>query len=83
MVVSASPSQRGPSGSRNIGDSCGGGFGGNDNFGSGGNFMVALVAAMMVANMAPVGRHMNFIMMDAIGGGGSYSDFGSYSNQCL
>lgn len=65
MVVSASPSQRGPSGSRNFGDGCGGGFGGNDNFGSGGNFMAALVAAMMVANMAAVDT-MNFIMTEAI-----------------
>lgn len=65
MVVSASPSQRGPSSSRNVGDGCGGGFGGNDNFGSGGNIMVPLVAAMMVANMTAV-EIMNFIMTEVI-----------------
>ncbi|KAK2104825.1 Heteroproteinous nuclear ribonucleoprotein A1 [Saguinus oedipus] len=37
-LASASPSQRGRSGSGNFGGGRGGGFGGNDNFGRGGNF---------------------------------------------
>jgi heterogeneous nuclear ribonucleoprotein A1/A3 len=37
-MASASSSQRDRSGSGNFGGGCGGGFGGNDNFGQGGKF---------------------------------------------
>uniref|UniRef100_A0ABI7XN45 RRM domain-containing protein n=1 Tax=Felis catus TaxID=9685 RepID=A0ABI7XN45_FELCA len=37
-MAGASSSQRGRSGSGNFSSGCGGGFGGNDNFGHGGNF---------------------------------------------
>ncbi|XP_074258070.1 heterogeneous nuclear ribonucleoprotein A1-like [Saimiri boliviensis] len=84
-MASASSSQRGRSGSGNFGGGRGGGFGGNDNFGRGGNFSGrgGFGGSRGGGGYGGSGDGYNGFGNDGgnFGGGGSYSDFGSYNNQ--
>ncbi|KAK2096206.1 Heteroproteinous nuclear ribonucleoprotein A1, partial [Saguinus oedipus] len=83
-MASASSSQRGRSGSGNFGGGCGVGFGGNDNFGRGGNFSGrGGFGGSRGGGYGGSGDGCDGFGNDGgnFGGGGSYSDFGSYSNQ--
>ncbi|KAK2086181.1 hypothetical protein P7K49_035606 [Saguinus oedipus] len=67
-MASASSSQRGQSVSGNFDGGRGGDFGGNENFGCGGNkVMMSLVSAVVVVDMVAVGMAiMDLVMMEAI-----------------
>ncbi|XP_028024938.2 LOW QUALITY PROTEIN: heterogeneous nuclear ribonucleoprotein A1-like [Balaenoptera acutorostrata] len=84
-MASASSSQRGRSGSGNFGGGRGGGFGGNDNFGRGGNFSGrgGFGGSRGGGGYGGSGDGYNGFGNDGsnFGGGGSYNDFGSYNNQ--
>uniref|UniRef100_A0A8C0NTX2 RRM domain-containing protein n=1 Tax=Canis lupus familiaris TaxID=9615 RepID=A0A8C0NTX2_CANLF len=84
-MASASSSQRGRSGSGNFGGGRGGGFGGNDNFGRGGNFSGrgGFGGSRGGGGYGGSGDGYNGFGNDGsnFGGGGSYNDFGNYNNQ--
>ncbi|XP_054442583.1 LOW QUALITY PROTEIN: heterogeneous nuclear ribonucleoprotein A1-like 3 [Pteronotus mesoamericanus] len=91
-MASASSSQRGRSGPGNFGGGCGGGFGGNDNFGSGGNFSGGggFGGSRDGSGYGGSGNGYNGFGNDSsfgggsgssFGGGGSYDAFGNYNNQ--
>ncbi|CAH6789259.1 AABR07055875.1 [Phodopus roborovskii] len=84
-MASASSSQRGRSGSGNYGGGRGGGFGGNDNFGRGGNFSGrgGFGGSRGGGGYGGSGDGYNGFGNDGsnFGGGGSYNDFGNYNNQ--
>ena len=84
-MASASSSQRGRSGSGNFGGGRGGGFGGNDNFGRGGNFSGrgGFGGSRGGGGYGGSGNGYNGLGNDRsnFGGGGSYNDFGNYNNQ--
>ncbi|KAK7803773.1 hypothetical protein U0070_013869 [Myodes glareolus] len=75
-MAGASSSQRGPSGSGNLGGGCGGSFGNNDSFGRVGNFSGR-------GGFSGSREECNGFGNDgsSFGGGGSYNDFGNYNNQ--
>ena len=81
-MASASSSQRGRSGPGNFGGGRGGGFGGNDNFGRGGNFS-GRGGFGGSRGGGGSGDGYNGFGNDGsnFGGGGSYNDFGNYNNQ--
>ncbi|XP_053419593.1 heterogeneous nuclear ribonucleoprotein A1-like [Nycticebus coucang] len=81
-MASASSSQRGRSGPGNFGGGRGGGFGGNDNFGCGGNFS-GHGGSHGGGGYGGSGDGYNGFGNDGsnFGGGGSYNDFGNYNNQ--
>uniref|UniRef100_A0A287D8N9 Heterogeneous nuclear ribonucleoprotein A1-like n=1 Tax=Ictidomys tridecemlineatus TaxID=43179 RepID=A0A287D8N9_ICTTR len=78
-------SQIGRSGSGNFGGGRGGGFGGNDNFGCGGNFSGhgGFGGSRGGGGYGGSGDGYNGFGNDGSnsGGGGSYNDLGSYNNQ--
>ncbi|XP_012908903.2 heterogeneous nuclear ribonucleoprotein A1-like [Mustela putorius furo] len=84
-MASASSSQRGRSGSGNLGGGRGGGFGGNDNFGRGGNFSGrgGFGGSRGGGGYGGSGDGYNGFGNDGsnFGGGGSYNDFGKNNNQ--
>uniref|UniRef100_A0A8C6RXU1 RRM domain-containing protein n=1 Tax=Nannospalax galili TaxID=1026970 RepID=A0A8C6RXU1_NANGA len=84
-MASASSSQRGQSGSRNFGGGRRGVFGGNDNFGHGGNFSghSGFGGSCGGGGYGGSGDGNNGLGNDGsnFGGGGSYNDFGNYNNQ--
>ncbi|XP_038433340.1 heterogeneous nuclear ribonucleoprotein A1-like [Canis lupus baileyi] len=84
-MASASSSQRSRSGSGNFGGGRGGGFGGNDNFGHGGNFSGrgGFSGSRGGGGYGSSGDGYNGFGNDGsnFGGGGSYNDFGYYKNQ--
>ncbi|VFV23197.1 heterogeneous nuclear [Lynx pardinus] len=63
-MAGASSSQRGRSGSGNFSSGCGGGLGGNDNFGHGGNF-IKVVVDMVAVGMAITDLVMMVVMEEA------------------
>ncbi|XP_038409289.1 heterogeneous nuclear ribonucleoprotein A1-like [Canis lupus familiaris] len=84
-MASASPSQRGRSGSGNFGSGRGGGFGWNENFGHGGNFSGrgSFGGSRGAGEYSGSGDGYNGFGKDGsnFGGGGNYHDFGNYNNQ--
>uniref|UniRef100_A0A2K6DKD3 RRM domain-containing protein n=1 Tax=Macaca nemestrina TaxID=9545 RepID=A0A2K6DKD3_MACNE len=84
-MASASFSQRGRSGSGNFGGGCGGGFGGNDNFGHGGNFSGrgGFGGSHGGDGYGGSGDGYNGFGNDGsnFGGGGSYSGFGNFGGR--
>uniref|UniRef100_A0A8C9B6P5 RRM domain-containing protein n=1 Tax=Phocoena sinus TaxID=42100 RepID=A0A8C9B6P5_PHOSS len=84
-MASSSSSQRGRSGSGNFGGGRGGGFGGNDNFGRGGDFSGrgGFGGSRGGGGYGGSADGYNGFGNDGsnFGGGGSYNDFGSYNNQ--
>uniref|UniRef100_A0A8C5LKB3 Heterogeneous nuclear ribonucleoprotein A1 n=1 Tax=Jaculus jaculus TaxID=51337 RepID=A0A8C5LKB3_JACJA len=84
-MASASSSQRGRSGCGHFAGGRGGGFGGNDNFGHGGNCSGrgGFGGSRGGGGYGGSGDGYNGFGNDGsnFGGGGSYNDFGNYNNQ--
>uniref|UniRef100_A0A667G5G5 RRM domain-containing protein n=1 Tax=Lynx canadensis TaxID=61383 RepID=A0A667G5G5_LYNCA len=67
----------------NFGNGRGGGFGGNDNFGCGGNFSATVGGSQGGGGYGGSGDGYDGFDNNGsnFGGGGSYNDFGNYKNQ--
>ena len=84
-MATASASQGGQSGPGNLGGGHGGGFGGNDNFGRGGNVsgQGGFAGSRGGGGYGGSGDGWNGFGNDGsnFGGGGGYNGFGNYNNQ--